>query len=93
MREKLVAWDRDFIAKTVKVTAKPWDLTGMVVLVTNKRRTLQWPARSMDLNPSKHVWNILKRNVPAQPLQPNLKELTRVTHQMCHSITVSSHIH
>ena len=27
-----------------------------VILVTNKRRTLQWPAQSMDLNPSKQVW-------------------------------------
>ena len=47
----------------------------------------------MDLNPSKHVWDILKRNVRAQPLQPHLSELERVTHQMCHSTTVSSHIH
>ena len=65
----------------------------LVMLVTNKRRTLQWPAQRMDLNPSKHVWDILKRNVRAQPLQPNLRELTRVTHQMCHSTTVSSQIH
>ena len=34
-----------------------------VILVTNPRRTLQWPAQSMDLNPSKQVWDILKRNV------------------------------
>ena len=27
-----------------------------VILVTNKCRTLQWPAQSMDFNPSKHVW-------------------------------------
>jgi len=26
----------------------------------------------MDFNPSKHVWDILKR---AQPLQPNLRQL------------------
>ena len=64
-----------------------------VILVTNKRRTLQWPAQSMDLNPSKHVWDILKRNVLAQPLQPNLRELTRVTHQMYNSTTASSQIH
>ena len=64
-----------------------------VIRVTNKRRTLQWPAQSMDLNPSKHVWDILKRNVRAQPLQPNLRELTRITHQMCHYTTVFSQIH
>ena len=29
----------------------------------------------------------------SQPLRPNLSELTRVTHQMCHSTTVSSQIH
>ena len=50
----------------------------LVMLVTNKRRTLQWPVHSMDLNPSKHMWDILKRNVRAQPLQPNLRELIHV---------------
>ena len=50
----------------------------LVILVTNKRRTLQWPAQRMDLNPSKHVWDILNRNVRAQPLQPNLRELIHV---------------
>ena len=64
-----------------------------VILVTNKRWTLQWPAQSMDFNPSKYVWDILKRIVRVQPLQPNLKELSRVTHQVCHSTTVSSQIH
>ena len=39
------------------------------------------------------MWDILKRNVRAQLLQPNLRECTRVTHQMCHSTTVSSQIH
>mgnify|MGYP000234660324 CR=1 FL=1 len=64
-----------------------------VILVTNKRRTLQGPEQILDLNPSKHLRDILKCNVCAQPLQPNLRELTRVTHQMCHSTTVSSQIH
>ena len=44
------------------------DRSTQVILVTHKRRTLQWPAQSMDLNPSKYVWDILKRNVRAQPL-------------------------
>ena len=39
-----------------------------VILLTSKRRTLQWPAQSMDRNPSKYVWDILKRNVRAQLL-------------------------
>ena len=65
----------------------------LVILVTNKRRTLQWPAQSMDLNPSKHVWDKLKRNVRTEPLQPNLRELMSVTHQMCHSTTISKQIH
>ena len=64
-----------------------------VILLTSKRRTLQWPAQSMDLNPSKYVWDILKRNVRAQLLQPNRREPTRVTHHMCHYTTVSSQIH
>ena len=28
-----------------------------------------------------------------QSMQPNIRELRRVTHQMCHSTTVSSQIH
>jgi len=64
-----------------------------VILLTSKRRTLQCPAQSMDLNPSKYVWDILKRNVHAQLLQPNRREPTRVTHHMCHYTTVSSQIH
>ena len=74
-------------------TPRQADTGTQVILVTNKRRTLQWPAHSMDLNPSKYVWDILKRIVRVQPLQPNLKELTFVTHHMCHSTTVSSQIH
>jgi len=74
-------------------TPRQADTGTQVILVTNKRRTLQWPAHSMDLNPCKHSWDILKRIVRVQPLQPNLKELTFVTHHMCHSTTVSSQIH
>ena len=62
-----------------------------VILETNKRRTLQWPAQSMALNPSKHVWDILKRNARAQPLQPNLREFTRVTHIMAVIATAVGH--
>jgi len=47
-----------------------------VILVTNKRRILQWPAQSMDLNPSKHVWDKLKR--------------TMCVHSRCNQISGSS---
>jgi len=42
---------------------------------------------------TKHVWDKLKRNVRTEPLQPNLRELMSVTHQMCHSTTISKQIH
>ena len=39
------------------------------------------------------VGHIEAQIVRAQPLQPKLRELTHVTHQSCHSTTVSSQIH
>ena len=53
--------------KTFNMATMSLKERAQVILVTNKRRTLQWPAQSIDLNPSKHVWDILKRNVRAQP--------------------------
>ena len=50
-----------------------------VIFVTNKRWTLQWPAQSMDLNPSKHTWDILKCNV-------------RVHYSRCNPISGSSRV-
>ena len=41
----------------------------------------------MDLNPIDHMLDLLlKRKVCAQPLQLNLRELTRVIHQICAAI-------
>ena len=42
--------------------------------------------KSLDLNPIDHLLDLLKRKVRAQPLQLNLRELTRVIHQMCAEI-------
>ena len=53
------------------------------MLVANNVRKFRWPAKSLDLNPIDHLLDLLKRNVRAQPLQLNLRELTRVIHQMC----------
>ena len=50
--------------------------------VANNVRTLQWPAKSLYLNPIEHVLDLLKRNVRAQPHQLNLRELTRTIRQM-----------
>ena len=43
---------------------------------------IKWPAKSPDLNPIEHVWDLLKRKVRAQPLQPNIREITRVIHHI-----------
>ena len=39
-----------------------------------------------DLYPIDHLLDLLKRKVRAQPLQLNLRELTRGIHQMCAAI-------
>lgn len=31
---------------------------------------VQWPARSQDMNPIEHVWDMLKRNVKSNPNPP-----------------------
>ena len=41
---------------------------------------------NLDLNPIDHLLDLMKRKVRAQPLQLNLRELTRVIHQMCAGI-------
>ena len=38
--------------------------------------------KSLDLNPIDHLLELLKCKVRAQPLQLNLRKLTRVIHQM-----------
>ena len=43
---------------------------------------LRWHVQSLDLNPIDHLLNLLKRKVRAQTLQLNLRERTRVIHQM-----------
>jgi len=50
------------------------------------KRRAQTRAKSLDLNYIDHLWDLLKRRVRAQPLQLNIRELTRVIHQMCPAI-------
>ena len=39
---------------------------------------MDWPARSADINPIEHVWDILQRRISARPVQPQTREdLTR----------------
>ena len=51
----------------------------LVMLLANNVQKLRWPAKSLDLNP-------IERKFWAQPLQLNLRELTRVIHQMYSAI-------
>ena len=62
------------------------------MLVANSVHKFRWLAKSLDLNPIDHLLDLLKRKVCAQPLQLNLRELTRVIHQMCAAIP-QSYIH
>ena len=50
----------------------------LVMLVANNVQNLRWPAKSLNLNPIDHLLDLLKHKVRAQPLQLNLRELTRV---------------
>ena len=56
------------------------------MFVANNVQNLRWPATSLDLNPIDHVLVLLKHKVRAHTLQLNLRELTRVIHQMCAAI-------
>ena len=51
----------------------------LVMLLANNVQKLRWPAKCLDLNP-------IERKFWAQPLQLNLRELTRVIHQMYSAI-------
>ena len=62
------------------------DRSTQVMLVANNIQNLRWPAKSLNLNPIDHLLDLLQRKVRAQPLQLNLRELTRVIHQMCVTI-------
>ena len=52
----------------------------------------RWPAKGLDLNPTDHLLDLLKRKVRAQPMQLNFRELTRVIHQMC-AVIPQQYIH
>ena len=49
---------------------------------SKQRAKSQMASKSLDLNPIDHLLDLLKRKVRTQPLQLNLRELTRVIQQM-----------
>ena len=55
----------------------------VVMIVANNVQQLRWHAKSLDLNPIDYLLGLMKHKVHAQLLQLNLRELTRVIHQMC----------
>ena len=58
----------------------------LAMLVANNMQNLRWPAKNLYLNPIDQLLDLLKHKVHVQPLQPNLRELMRVIHQMCAAI-------
>ena len=61
--------------------------TTQNMFVANGVRALPWPAKSPDMNPIEHIWDVLKRNVRALPQQNNLHELMRDITQVWASLT------
>jgi len=49
----------------------------LVMIVTNNVHKLRWTAGSLDLNPIDNLLELSKRKVRTQPLQLNIRELTR----------------
>ena len=58
----------------------------LVTLVAKNEQNLRWPTKCLNLNPIDHLLDLLKSKVYVQPLQLNLRELTRVIHQICAAI-------
>ena len=58
----------------------------LVMTIAINLEKCRWPAKGLDLNPIDHLMDLLKRLIRAQPLQLNLRELTRIIHQLCASI-------
>ena len=59
----------------------------LVKLVANTVQKLRWPAKCLGINLIDHLLDLLKRKVRAQPLQVNLRKLTRVIYlHMCAAI-------
>ena len=58
----------------------------LVMCVANNVQKLSWPAISLDLNTIDHLLEPIEMQGLCTALQLNLRELTRVIHQMCAAI-------
>ena len=38
-------------------------------------RSIDWPSRSLDLNPIEHIWDVMGRAIHEQDPPPNLQQL------------------
>lgn len=60
--------------------------TTLTMLHVNNIRVIPFPAKSPDLNPIEHVWDVLKQKVRAHPQQLNVRELERDVNRVWRNI-------
>ncbi len=60
------------------------------VLAEHNVQTLHWPAKSPDLSPIEHMWDILGRRVRERNDVHNVRDLERVLHEEWRNVPVAN---